>query len=32
MESVRYNDGKIRLMVNDDPERVIAFAVNCNVK
>lgn len=25
MESVRYNDGKIRLMVNDDPERVIAF-------
>lgn len=25
MESVHYNDGKIRLMVNDDPERVIAF-------
>lgn len=25
MESIRCNDGKIRLMVNDDPDRVIAF-------
>lgn len=25
MESIRYNDGTIRLMVNDDPDRVISF-------
>lgn len=25
MEKVRYNDGEIRLMVNDDPDRVISF-------
>lgn len=25
MESIRYNDGMIRLMVNDDPDRVIVF-------
>lgn len=25
MESIRYNDSMIRLMVNDDPDRVIAF-------
>lgn len=26
MESIKYNDGKIRLMINDDPDRVITFA------
>lgn len=26
MESLKYNDGKIRLMINDDSSRVIAFA------
>lgn len=25
MDSIRCNDGKIKLMVNDDPDRVIAF-------
>ena len=25
MESIRYNDSAIKLMVNDDPDRVISF-------